>query len=524
MILPPFEAFRAAVRGIEPPAYKDAASPAGSPAVLTILDDFSYACFAPEMNAVPVSRMDYRSAFDYYRPEFVLIESAWQGNKGNWRHQLVSPAGPKEAFIDLLAEARRRDVPIAFWNKEDPPHFEQFLPVAKLADYVFTTAGELLDQYAEAVGHQNVAALPFAAQPSIHHPFSDQDRDENICFAGQYFTHKFPERRAQMDFLFPAAARHGLTIYSRELGKDPRYAFPEPYAGMVKGSLPYNEIVRAYRRFKVFLNVNSVVDSPTMCARRIFELSASGAVILSARSRAIPNFYHDDELPLADSEQDAALILDHLFEHPEELRAIAHRAWRRTLREHTYRHRVLNLRAAMGFSSTESTRKLDVVIDARGARSVEPAQIEFSVRGWRSVLPAHNSVYLMTDDQPESGPEAVETVTPSGLVSLSAERDLIVATPTARMTQAGLNDAALAIDHYRSRGILGKSAYGDPLGASWRERTSARRSLWLAPQCVDLTGVLAQDMFSGGVQISHIDNYNLGDSALNADLSTTAEV
>lgn len=147
-----------------------------------------------------------------------------------------------------------------------------------------------------------------------------------------------------------------------------------------------------------------------------------------------------------------------------------------------------------------------------------------SVEERRSVLPAHSRVYLMADDQTEPGPEAVDTVTPSGLISLGTERDLIVATPTARITQAGVDDATLAIEHYRGRGILGKSAYGDPSGASWRERTAARRSLWLAPQCVDLTDVLGQDMFSGGVQVSHIDSYNLGDSALNADLSTAAEV
>ena len=90
---------------------------------------------------------------------------------------------------------------------------------------------------------------------------------KDVCFAGQYFSHKYPERRAQMDYLFPAAAEYDFTIYSRELGNDPRYAFPAPYSELVAGSLPYDEMVKEYRNFKIFLNVNSVVDSQTMCVR-----------------------------------------------------------------------------------------------------------------------------------------------------------------------------------------------------------------------------------------------------------------
>src|SRR5690625_5653231 len=116
-----------------------------------------------------------------------------------------------------------------------------------------------------------------------------------------YFAHKFPERREQMEVLLggalDASARMdtGLEIFSRFLGDDERYQFPGELADRVVGSLPYDRMLTAYKAYKVFLNVNSVVTSPSMCARRIFEITASGTPVVSAPSPAIGEFFSRSE-------------------------------------------------------------------------------------------------------------------------------------------------------------------------------------------------------------------------------------
>ena len=62
--------------------------------------------------------------------------------------------------------------------------------------------------------------------------------------------------------------------------------FPATLAERVVGSLPYRNLLTAYKNYKVFLNVNSVVDSPSMCARRIFEITAAGTPVISTPSEA----------------------------------------------------------------------------------------------------------------------------------------------------------------------------------------------------------------------------------------------
>src|SRR5699024_942227 len=130
-------------------------------------------------------------------------------------------------------------------------------------DYVFTTEGELVNQYREVLGHDRIHVLPFAAQPTMRNParVGQMQRHRDIAFGGTYFRHKYPERRQQLDFLLPAASKFDLDIFSRLYNADEKYQFPEPYEQYVRGSLSYQEMLGAYHAYKTILNVNSVVDS-----------------------------------------------------------------------------------------------------------------------------------------------------------------------------------------------------------------------------------------------------------------------
>lgn len=318
-----------------------------------ILDEFSQMSFGYEWSTTALSPSTWRTQLDGL--DFVFIESAWNGNSGEWKYKLTGPAGPSTEVLDLLSECRRRGVPTVFWNKEDPPHFDDFLPVAEQCDVIFTSDVRLVSRYKAHVGHNRVAALPFAAQPAIHNPArpAKNAAARDIAFAGMYFAHKYPERRAQMDLLLGAAEavsgrmEHGLEIFSRFLGSDERYQFPGTLADRVVGSLPYRNLLTAYKHFKVFLNVNSVVDSPSMCARRIFEISAAGTPVVSTPSAATKEFFPIDEVAQPQTAQEAERVLRALVRSPELRDRSVHLAQRRIWSEHTYSHRALTVMDAL---------------------------------------------------------------------------------------------------------------------------------------------------------------------------------
>lgn len=311
-----------------------------------ILDDFSAMAFRFEWNIVPLAPAAWEQQLDGL--DLVFVESAWSGNERLWRGKIAGDSGPAETFVNMLAACRDKVIPTVFWNKEDPPHYDDFLPAARLFDVVFTSDEGRIENYRSDLGHDRISVLPFAAQPAVHNPVRPSKgwHRRDVAFAGMYFAHKYPERREQMDILLNGAMdasakmTTGLEIFSRQLGGSPEYQFPAPLDSRVVGSLKYPQMLSAYKAYKVFLNVNSVVDSPSMCARRIFEITAAGTPVISAPSEAIPNFFTAEEVPVADSRQTASHLSRALVKNAELNSRTAHLAQRRIWQEHTYAHRV----------------------------------------------------------------------------------------------------------------------------------------------------------------------------------------
>ena len=333
-----------------------------------ILDDFSALSFAHEWTTVALTRADWREQLDHV--DFVFLESAWNGNGGAWKYQLTGSSGLKDEARELLTACRSRGVPTVFWNKEDPPHFEDFLEVASLVDHVFTTDSRLIESYRERVGHDNVRTLPFAAQPAIHNPTrpTGPRAEHGVAFAGMYFAHKYPERREQMDWLLGGASdaaskqKERFAIFSRQHGGDEKYQFPGELEEHVVGSLPYDHMLTAYKDFAAFLNVNSVVDSPSMCARRIFEISASGTPVVSAPSTATREFFPPDEVFQPSDRDEAAHTVRALLRSPELRDRTVHRAQRRIWENHTYTHRAMTIMDAVGIDYSDPTTAACTVI------------------------------------------------------------------------------------------------------------------------------------------------------------------
>ncbi|MBG6223456.1 spore maturation protein CgeB [Arthrobacter sp. CAN_A2] len=319
-----------------------------------ILDEFSSSAFAYEWTIVPLDPRRWLEQCTTGNLDFVFVESAWAGNSRLWRGKLAGSAGPSPEFHDLMTWCRHHGLPTVFWNKEDPPHYADFLPAAKLADWVFTSDEGRVASYRQDLGHDRVAVLPFAAQPAIHNPVRPAHgrHARDMAFAGMYFAHKYPERRDQLDFLLggamdaSAGMEHGLEIFSRMLDGGAEYQFPAPLAGRVVGSLGYDQMLTAYKAYRVFLNVNSVVDSPSMCARRIFEITASGTPVVSAPSAAIPEFFAPEEVPVAATRTQADQLVRSLVRNAELNDRTAHLAQRRIWVGHTYAHRAETVVAA----------------------------------------------------------------------------------------------------------------------------------------------------------------------------------
>lgn len=326
--------------------------------VAVILDDFSARAWSPEWNCTFITPENWKSSLADIKFDFLFVESAWAGNNKTWQYHLTGPTAPRPAFVAMVEGFKKRGVPAVFWNKEDPPHFEDFLDSARLFDFIFTSDERKIPEYKAALGHDRISSLSFAAQPAFHNPIRPVSQNRrDVAFAGMYFAEKFPERREQMEIVLGGAIDiaeklpNGLDIFSRQHGGDEKYQFPEPYAAKVVGSLDYDRMLSAYKYYNVFLNVNSVVDSPSMCARRIFEITAAGTPVVSAPSASIRNFFTSSEVIEVETREQASNAIRSLVRSPELRDRMAHLGQRRIWSEHTYAHRARQVERFVGISS-----------------------------------------------------------------------------------------------------------------------------------------------------------------------------
>lgn len=331
--------------------------------VLMIADEFTLRAFAHEWTVVTATPDDWQEVIETEQPDLVFTESAWEGNGGTWKYHLVGPSAPRPAIVELTTYCRDNGIPTVFWNKEDPPHFEDFLDTARLFDHVFTTDGEKIPAYVDRLGHDRVHLLPFAAQPAIHNParIRGVDRDRAVVFGGMYFRDKYPERRDQLDILLPAADRLGLDIFSRNTD-EPRYRFPDRFAENVRPGIPYPQMISAYHGYKVVINVNSATTSDTMCARRVFEATACGAAVVTTPTPAITRFFDDSLLTLVVDATSAFDRMRTLVASDELRERRVHLAQRRIWENDTYTHRALDVMTVLGIEAQAPSARCSIIV------------------------------------------------------------------------------------------------------------------------------------------------------------------
>ncbi|WP_420934012.1 glycosyltransferase [Alteromonas sp. A081] len=353
--------------------------------VACIMDDFTFQSYSPEANLYQLTPESYVEELADFEPELLFIESAWRGKDDLWG----SKVGHRSTeVINIVEWCKQRNIPTIFWNKEDPIHFETFLNTAKLFDFVFTTDIDCIHRYKAALGHDNVFFLPFACQPKSSNPIEKYHRKDAFCFAGAYYV-KYPDRTKDLESFVEALPNYKpLEIYDRNFGKDdPNYTFPEKYSPHIVGTLPFSEIDKAYKGYKYAINLNSIKQSQTMFARRVYELLACNTITVSNFSRGVRALF-GDLVQVSDNGGEIVRRLESLAS--EELLEDKYRlaGLRKVLSEHTYSARfnyILNkvngtnqnepLPNFTVVTIIETQEQLDYILELASRQSLKPTKV-----------------------------------------------------------------------------------------------------------------------------------------------------
>ncbi|WP_256676013.1 FkbM family methyltransferase [Pseudomonas sp. SCB32] len=305
--------------------------------VACVMDEFSYGSYRLECDLKQLTPGNWLDELQAFQPELLFIESAWRGKDDLWGSKVGHNS---QELQGIVAWCKTNGVPTAFWNKEDPIHFETFLTTARQFDFVFTTDIDCIHRYKAGLGHERVYLLPFACQPAVHNPIELYQRKDAFCFAGAYYV-RYPERTRDLgNFVAELPKFRPLEIFDRNFGKDdPNYQFPAEYRPYIVGTLSFEQIDTAYKGYRYSINLNSIKQSQSMFARRVFELLGSNTITVSNFSRGLRLLF--GELVICtDSGGEMLRRLNSLAGNEEDCGKLRLAALRKVMQEHTYRRRL----------------------------------------------------------------------------------------------------------------------------------------------------------------------------------------
>lgn len=258
-----------------------------------ITDVFMYNFYKDVFKEVHyLSPDNYEDVFASKSLDIVLYVTCWKGNMNEEWRGIKFRKKPGKAFNAILDHARRQGMKLVFQSIEDPSNFEHFLPIAKQFDYIFTSDTETIERYKAECGHERVFHGEYGANPSLNNPIGSRRHTLNAAFFAGSWAGRYPERCQDMETIFDSilSSDGQLIIADRNYGsKTEDFCYPERFQGNIIPPIEHALLQSMHKLFRYNINFNSIKDSPTMCAMRVYEMQAMGVGIFSNYARSVFN-------------------------------------------------------------------------------------------------------------------------------------------------------------------------------------------------------------------------------------------
>jgi hypothetical protein len=226
--------------------------------------------------------------------------------------------------------------------------------------------------------------------------------DHDLCFAGSGYG-RFADREAQLRMLLDPLLDQDIHIFDRQYSYllSDEFEFPELYRKHIMGCLSYDQMLSAYRRYKIFLNANSVVDSATMFSRRVFEILACGTNVVSAAHPGIAALLGESVVQVRSSSEVRERTLE-LLRNESLRRSLVRQGVHAIFEKHTSRDRLATIFESIGASRTAQARPAVAVSRVNREQLKDPAQ--------REQLVLSSTHVLLDSEAPKSSLGEIETV------------------------------------------------------------------------------------------------------------------
>lgn len=231
--------------------------------------------------------------------------------------------------VEIVDRINQKGIPTVLWVQNEEKEFNLTMGISSRYSLFCTYTTLTLDRHRELGA--NVMYLPIAADHTVYYPLDPPlEKDIDVAWIGA------PHRRRV------------------QIAERLKKAFPRSFFDFSL-SLPAEKVNEIYNRTKVVVGIYQDCDEPVSaitrrrctlnterawgCPCRTFEVPAARAFQLQSPREDLPSVYSPEEVALAEEEEIEDKVAYYLKEEGERER-IAEAAYRRTIREHLYIHRM----------------------------------------------------------------------------------------------------------------------------------------------------------------------------------------
>ena len=264
-----------------------------------ITDEFMYNYYKDSAHFLAIGHDNYKELVDNAGLDLLMYVSCWRGMYNNdWYGDELHGEIP-----GVIRYANDRNITTIFQTIEDPTNYERYLPIAKECDYIFTTDKDCIPKYKVDTGNSNVFLLEYGVNPAFHNPIGMRKKYEesmqskydrsSVFFAGSWMD-RYKNRCRDITLIFNGVLDSGtnLVVADRNVEvKLPGYKFPKRFRPFVIPAIDHTALQKVHKLFDFNVNINTVQDSSTMCAMRVYELQALGCLMLSNYSLAVSEIF-----------------------------------------------------------------------------------------------------------------------------------------------------------------------------------------------------------------------------------------
>ena len=256
--------------------------------------------------------------------------------------------------LAVLQHLRKKKFTTAMWFVENYRHLTYWQQLAGGYDYWFVIQQAACIEALKRAGATQVHYLPMAADPAVHHPVTltadeQQDYGADVSFVGAGYDNRrsLLPRWLSKEWTFKLWGNEwdGATDLSCILQRN-------------GARIDTDTCVKVFNATAVNLNLHSSSGTgldahPDFVNPRTFELAACGAFQLVDERTLLPELFSSDEMVCFRSPDNVPSLIRTWLKDSGGRCAHAEAARRRVLREHTYRHRMQDLLAAVGMQQPD---------------------------------------------------------------------------------------------------------------------------------------------------------------------------